>query len=196
MWGKEESGRRGRETPTATPWDLTYEERAIRIAKATVRAGLIGSQVTGGRRPARWRRSVVDYYLLDYRVVRCVTWLVAQGWCAKRQAETAEGEPIHHTSDDALRRGLDGAVLRALEREAEPPRGKQGAVCEALWRRVQWGAGLEPEGDSQVGGGRATMRRWNDAPGRTRENVRAALERALRRLEPVGREAKVRWRRT
>ena len=33
------------------------------------------------------------------------------------------------------------------------------------------------------------MRRWNDTPGRTRENMQAGLERGVRRLEPVEREA-------
>ena len=83
--------------------------------------------------------------------------LVRQGWCQGRLAETAHGAEVHPCSPEAARWCLVGAVVRATGNGDSYP------VLDAVIAHL----GFDRRGES--------LRDWNDAPGRTVDEVAAVL---------------------
>lgn len=92
--------------------------------------------------------------------------LVSRGWCRGADACGADGEPVEPWDDRACAWSLLGAIVAALEQEAEVsgdvPLEELAAALYALADLVQT--------DSLVD--------WNDDPSQTQEGVVATLARA------------------
>jgi hypothetical protein len=103
-------------------------------------------------------------------IVREARRRVASGWCQGEDARDAAGMPVAFWSDDARRWSLLGALVAPahatpLEEVVVPLSELAGAVV-VVAELLQT----------------PSLKDWNDAPGRTQEQVVSALDSALDRL--------------
>ena len=89
--------------------------------------------------------------------------LEAGGWCQGAEARDGSGRPVHPQSDRAVAWSASGAIYRASGFDGTPEVRQQ--YERAVWRLAET-VGAHPS-------------KWNDTPGRDRQDVLAALDRAL-----------------
>jgi hypothetical protein len=105
--------------------------------------------------------------LHDAKVLRRAAELVAQGWCQGHYAEDAEGTGVGSASPNAVKWCLQGAVHRAAsELGVGPSLRRSFAVARSI---DSWDAPA-----------------WNDAKGRTADEVESALYAAAAHVEAEG----------
>jgi hypothetical protein len=91
--------------------------------------------------------------------------LVAQGWTQQADARAADGTAVHPWDAAAASWSLLGALVAAVE-EAASVRGEQCALSDLALACVSLADSLDAD----------SLEFWNDAAGRTQEDVLAAID--------------------
>jgi peptidoglycan/LPS O-acetylase OafA/YrhL len=103
-------------------------------------------------------------------IVRSARTRVASGWCQGEDARDAAGAPVEFWGEDARAWSLLGALVAPSHptplREVVVPLAEVAAAVVVVADVMRT----------------ASLKDWNDAPGRTQEQVVAALDAALERL--------------
>jgi hypothetical protein len=94
----------------------------------------------------------------------------AGGWCQRAEARDSTNRPAHPAGPSATSWSLTGAIYAAARFDGTPERRSRYEAAVA-WTAQVLGS---PPGA------------WNDADGRTREDVLGAIDTALARLPSVG----------
>jgi hypothetical protein len=93
--------------------------------------------------------------------------LVESGWCQNQSALDSAGEPVRWESDVACSFCAGGAIARALK------------VLTDYWTPFAHSQSITWAQDALKAAGVTTgLPKWNDAPGRTKDEVAAMLRRA------------------